>query len=141
MISAGRRSIACRLRSHQLSRSFQRGFLASRSSDDTSTIRFLSNNDSTVGTSTSLSADDGGNTTCIYLHVGPSGDFWTGHSIFAAKHLQPDYVKSVKLDEKIDVDALLDLLEENGDEWAQAIYDEGKFPQVLLDRLNKASKD
>jgi hypothetical protein len=70
--------------------------------------------------------------------VGPSGDFWTGHSIFAAKHLQPDYVKSVKLDETLDVDKLLELLEDNGDEWTRTIYDEEVLPQELLDRLHEA---
>jgi hypothetical protein len=70
----------------------------------------------------------------LYLHVGPSGDCWTGHSIFAAKHLQPDYVKSVKLEPGICVDTLIDLLEEN-DAWAQQIYDEESFPMELLDAL------
>ena len=32
-----------------------------------------------------------------YLHIGPSGDSWISYSIFAAKHLQPDYVKSLPL--------------------------------------------
>jgi hypothetical protein len=33
----------------------------------------------------------------LYLHVGPSGDCWTGHSIFAAKNNQPGYIKSIPL--------------------------------------------
>jgi hypothetical protein len=77
----------------------------------------------------------------LYLHVGPCGDFWTGRSIFAAKHLQPGYVRSVELDVSLDVDALLDLLQkedddDNGDaSWARAIYDEGALPPDLLHRL------
>ena len=31
----------------------------------------------------------------LYLHVAPCGDYWTGHEVFAAKHLNPDYVKSI----------------------------------------------
>jgi len=91
----------------------------------------------------------------LYLHVGPSGDCWTGHSIFAAKHLQPDYVKSIPLDSEllVDVDLLLELLEEqevavvemeeqhNGEtvesssSWSRRIYDEGIIPPELLDRF------
>lgn len=33
----------------------------------------------------------------LYLHIGPSGDSWTGAAMFAAKHLQPGYVKSIAL--------------------------------------------
>jgi len=33
----------------------------------------------------------------MYFHVSPSGDWWTGPSIFAAKHLQPDYVRSIPM--------------------------------------------
>ncbi|KAL7545246.1 hypothetical protein ACHAWF_013561 [Thalassiosira exigua] len=46
--------------------------------------------------------DEGGAGRCeskeaAYFHVSPSGDWWTGPSIFAAKHLQPDYVKSIPM--------------------------------------------
>ena len=104
-------------------------------------LRFLSGNPgdsdgSPDGSRTGTTASGG-----IYLHVGPSGDFWTGHSIFAAKHLPPDYVKSVKLDDDMDVDGLLELLEEasdyDGTQWTRAIYDEGSFPKDLLDRLDR----
>jgi hypothetical protein len=33
----------------------------------------------------------------LYLHIGPSGDCWTGPSLFAAKHLEPGYVRSILL--------------------------------------------
>jgi hypothetical protein len=133
MISVGKGSNAS---SRLLSRALQRGFPAGSSSQPPF-IRFLSDNGKV-----DLPPDgviDSNNS--VYLHVGPSGDFWTGHSIFAAKHLQPDYVKSVKLDDTMDVDSLLDLLEENGDEWTHAIYDEGAFPKELLDRLDEISKE
>ena len=74
----------------------------------------------------------------VFLHVGPSGDCWTGSSIFAAKHLQPDYVKSIPLpDETICVETLVEVLEEDS-KLAQEIYDEGTLPKVLLDQVRAA---
>mmetsp|Transcript_23054 Transcript_23054/g.35594 ORF Transcript_23054/g.35594 Transcript_23054/m.35594 type:complete len:114 (-) Transcript_23054:192-533(-) len=72
----------------------------------------------------------------FYLHIGPSGDCWTGSSIFAAKHLQPDYVKSILLPAKFAEDQnltqiLLDELEENN-AMTQQIYDDGVIPSHLL---------
>ena len=37
----------------------------------------------------------------LYLHVAPCGDYWTGHEVFAAKHLNPDYVKSIPVPIKV----------------------------------------
>ena len=93
--------------------------------------------------STSGGDGDGGDAARLYLHVGPSGDFWTGPSIFAAKHLQPGYVRSVELDGSLDADALLELLEEDEEDdggdgdssWTRTIYDEGALPPDLLVRL------
>ncbi|KAL3774478.1 hypothetical protein ACHAW5_001233 [Stephanodiscus triporus] len=89
--------------------------------------------------------DDNDHDARLYLHVGPCGDFWTGRSIFAAKHLQPGYVRSVELDVSLDVDALLDLLQEEDDDddasWARAIYDEGALPPDLLRRLRALRKE
>ena len=86
----------------------------------------------------------GGDKHPLYLHVGPSGDCWTGPSIFAAKHLPPDYVKSIPLDESLvgDVDRLLELLEGGDDDndgqvWTRIIYDEGILPPKLLVRLRE----
>lgn len=47
----------------------------------------------------------------LYLHIGPSGDCWTGASIFAAKHLQPDYVKSIELPANIPTEEIEPILE------------------------------
>ena len=101
--------------------------------------------------STSGGDGDGGDAARLYLHVGPSGDFWTGPSIFAAKHLTPGYVRSVELGRSLDADALLELLDEEdekkgeeeeddeggGDDasWTRTIYDEGALPPELLARL------
>ena len=64
--------------------------------------------------------------------MGPSGDCWTGASIFAAKHLQPDYVKSILLPEKVCVETLLEKLE-NDPKLTQQIYDQGELPTSLLE--------
>jgi len=79
------------------------------------------------------------NTSTRYLHIGPSGDCWTGASMYAAKHLQPDYVKSFILsfpthtsllfvcDEIPEMEVLLvEFLEEHND-MAHQLYDEGCF--------------
>ena len=80
--------------------------------------------------------------TSLFLHIGPSGDCWTGPSIFAAKHLQPDYVRSVALppnfhDEGAPVDALLDAIEEDSTLQHQ-IYDEERIPESLLEKVRAA---
>ena len=68
----------------------------------------------------------------VYLHIGPSGDCWTGSSIFAAKHLQPDYVKSVEIPIGIvDVEAFLETIE-NDPDIQKFIYDNSMFPESLL---------
>jgi len=77
---------------------------------------------------------------CTYLHVGPSGDVWLGDAIFAAKHLQPDYVKSLPLIPRESLQRnshrLLELLEEHP-EWAQQVYDTETLPDVVLRELEK----
>jgi hypothetical protein len=98
------------------------------------------------------------NTSHNYLHVGPSGDCWIGPSIFAAKHLQPDYVKSIALppdfvadhyeaDKKTDImfakclpnektTQLLAKLEGNL-KLSQQIYDTGIIPNRILDDIRQ----
>ncbi len=71
-----------------------------------------------------------------------SGDWWTGPSIFAAKHLQPDYVKSIKIPPGFDPSKHFSEDEkgesESGMSWKEKqqllhqIYDEGKLPEHLL---------
>jgi len=74
-----------------------------------------------------------------YLHVAPCGDFWIGSSIFAAKHLQPDYVKSIpipcgKNGTYFDVEQYLDDIEddETKTQLLQEIYDTNRFPTSFL---------
>ena len=69
-----------------------------------------------------------------YLHIAPDGDYWTGYEIFAAKHLQPDYVRSVPIPppDDFDVEKWLDTTfgddKKKQTEALQKIYDEGKLP-------------
>ena len=69
-----------------------------------------------------------------YLHLAPDGDYWTGSEIFAAKHLQPDYVRSVPIPppEDFDVEKWLDETfgddEKKQTEALQNVYDERKLP-------------
>lgn len=76
----------------------------------------------------------------LYLHVGPSGDCWTGSTIFAAKHLQPDYVKSILLPDNICVDSLVEHLEEDSTLMQQA-YDDGALPPQVLQQVEKKKDD
>lgn len=77
----------------------------------------------------------------LYLHVGPSGDCWTGHNVFAAKHLQPDYVKSVDISSAIaSVDYLLELLEDHPT-WAQDIYDTEALPKELVKMIEEEKEE
>mmetsp|Transcript_14261 Transcript_14261/g.23614 ORF Transcript_14261/g.23614 Transcript_14261/m.23614 type:complete len:120 (+) Transcript_14261:139-498(+) len=78
------------------------------------------------------------NSTILYLHVGPSGDCWTGPSIYAAKHLQPDYVKSIPLPSQVgnNIESLLERLEDDVT-IAQQIYDTAKIPDELIDDIKK----
>ncbi len=80
-------------------------------------------------------AGEGSNKNIMFLHVGPSGDCWIGTSIYAAKHLQPDYVKSIQIPQGISNDAILMALEDDIP-LAQLVYDEGKLPPQLLEKLN-----
>jgi hypothetical protein len=89
----------------------------------------------------------------LYLHIGPAGDIWTGDSIFAAKHLQPDYVKSLALflpdDNDLTIDdiekeltifrqheKLVEILEDDVD-LALELYDNECFPKLLIDELHR----
>jgi hypothetical protein len=78
----------------------------------------------------------------LYLHVGPSGDCWTGHNVFAAKHLQPDYVKSVEITSAstANVEYLLELLEDHPT-WGQDIYDAGALPEELAKIIEEAKEE
>ena len=67
----------------------------------------------------------------VFLHVGPSGDCWTASSIYAAKHLQPDYVKSIPIPPHVCIDKLMETLEVD-EKLMQKVYDDGAIPTELL---------
>jgi hypothetical protein len=70
----------------------------------------------------------------LFLHVGPSGECWTGDEIFAAKHLQPDYVKSILLPPDVDPTRVLEVVEADV-KLGQRIYDEARLPPSLISAL------
>lgn len=75
----------------------------------------------------------------MYLHVGPSGDCWTGASLYAAKHLQPDYVKSIPLPPTgVCLDSLLERLEEDLT-FTQQIYDAAMLPEWFLEEFMEST--
>ena len=68
-----------------------------------------------------------------YLHVAPDGDWWTGNEIFAAKHLQPDYVRSIPVPPDIVIDEYLENLEDDEQiKILQRIYDDKKLPDDII---------
>jgi hypothetical protein len=73
----------------------------------------------------------------MYLHVGPAGDCWTGDNIFAAKHLQPDYVKSILLPNDLSAEILLEEMEQDTALGQQA-YDTERLPEELIDRVRES---
>ncbi len=90
----------------------------------------------------------------VYLHVGPSGDSWIGDAIFAAKHNQPGYVKSIPLgndDNFVFEDTAMEINEEMGSllievldehpEWAQEIYDTECFPESLQKHMQSLHEE
>jgi hypothetical protein len=86
---------------------------------------------------TSAVANEDAKSNALYLHVGPSGDCWTGSSIFAAKHLQPDYIKSIPLHpphHDICADTLIEHLEEDA-RLARELYDTEALTTELLDQV------
>jgi len=96
------------------------------------------NNSTTTSTITTTPTKDP-----LFLHVGPSGDCWTGSSIFAAKHLQPDYVQSIPLfpphnADDLCIDTLLEILEDDIN-MAQELYDNPQQPLApkLLERVKQ----
>jgi hypothetical protein len=55
------------------------------------------------------SLSDQGADNKLYLHIAPSGDFWCGTKIYAAKHLSSNYLKSLELPKDFKEEELEDL--------------------------------
>jgi hypothetical protein len=95
------------------------------------------NNDEKTTTVNADNDDDGGR---LFLHIGPSGDCWTGTTIFAAKHLQPGYVKSIPLmttdantteSSLLDEETIVSLVEEDV-ALQRLIYDSERIDYTVL---------
>ncbi|KAG7375066.1 molybdenum cofactor biosynthesis protein C [Nitzschia inconspicua] len=106
--------------------------------DKTNVVEKEDTTTTTTSSSSSTADDTSSSQLPTHLHVGPSGDVWVGNSIFAAKHLQPDYVKSIPLFDSIVLQRhatrLVELLEEQP-LLAQQIYDTGQIPQTVTNTL------
>merc|ERR1719223_1071400 len=70
-----------------------------------------------------------------YLHISPSGDYWVGESLFAAKHLEPDYVKSFPIKGAFDPE-LNEEDELTVDEAIKA-YDTGNLPDRFRNKFSQ----
>ena len=70
----------------------------------------------------------------IYLHISPCGDFWIGSRIFAAKHLQPDYVKSIPVPGTFDPDDFFDSMANQMYEKRNKKYDK-ETKDVMIDEF------
>ena len=73
------------------------------------------------------SLSDQGADSKLYLHIAPSGDFWCGTKIYAAKHLSSNYLKSLELpdnfkEEELEALPLATFLR---------MYDEGRLTDEL----------
>lgn len=66
----------------------------------------------------------------LYFHIAPCGDYWTGHEVFAAKHLQPDYVKSIPIPRGLDLEAKLEDFDGDLDKLLQKVYDTGDLSPI-----------
>ena len=77
----------------------------------------------------------------LFLHVSPSGDCWTGQEIFAAKHLQPDYVRSIPVPDGFDPDEHLISGDDEGGpeeiELLMKVYDDRALPPDVLERFRR----
>lgn len=62
-----------------------------------------------------------------YLHISPDGDWWIAPGIFAAKHLQDDYVRSFLLPESFQLEKLRSLHATD----FQTIYDTKTLPEDM----------
>mmetsp|Transcript_39478 Transcript_39478/g.118506 ORF Transcript_39478/g.118506 Transcript_39478/m.118506 type:complete len:180 (-) Transcript_39478:1764-2303(-) len=72
----------------------------------------------------------------LYLHIAPCGDHWTSPELFAAKHLQPDYVRSIPVPDNFDAeDAFFGEEDDGGEEVIRRAYDEGSIPDDILRRF------
>jgi len=69
----------------------------------------------------------------VFIHISPSGDAWVGPSMFAAKHLPSNYLRSIEISHDADIARLEDRLSTLRYDELQKIYDSGDLHPVLKD--------
>lgn len=92
--------------------------------------------ETTASSKNELASEISGNLEQRYLHIAPCGDYWVGTTIFAAKHLQPDYVKSIPIPEDFDPEYYFEnVVDDNriATEILNQAYDDGSLPPHVLD--------
>lgn len=102
--------------------------------------KFLAKKVST--TSTLVPADVKKKTDVLFLHIAPCGDFWIGHEVFAAKHLQPDYVRSIAIPVEMEggIESLLHDYDGDLDALLKRAYDESDI-SILIENLHTQPLD
>lgn len=77
-----------------------------------------------------------------YLHIAPCGDFWVGDEVFAAKHLQPDYVKSIAIPPNLhaELQEKLETSDDDFDHVFKQVYDSGNL-SILIEALKHTTKE
>ena len=92
--------------------------------------RYTKNSQQSDAHNSQVEAGGGG-----FLHVAPDGDWWTGPELFAAKHLEPDYVRSIPINHPHSIEDIEDWIESMDDEEEQQkilrnIYDTKVMPKI-----------
>jgi hypothetical protein len=74
----------------------------------------------------------------LFLHIAPCGDFWTGREVFAAKHLQPDYVRSIAIPKDMEgkIGSMLNDYDGDLDALLKRAYDERDI-SIIVQHLEK----
>ena len=74
-------------------------------------------------------------TKTLYLHISPDGDWWTGYELFAAKHMQPDFVKLVVFPDTW----LADKDEYYIETYIQKMYDSDELEKLMRETYDTGS--
>jgi len=119
---------------------FSYRLLTSSSSSSSSSLSLSLSSSSSSSSSSSMndppplvSSKNKPNYTPLFLHVTPSGDHFTGPPIFAAKHMNPTDVLSIRVNDDFDLETLGEMTIQE----AHDVYDTGR----IVERWRKYTID